>query len=54
MEEQAKIISEWTGLDIQKVLLGLKQVDSDFSLASKINGMVKDEQKRIEEEKKKK
>jgi len=32
----------------------VKTVDSDFSLTSKLNGLIKEEQKRIEEEKKKK
>ena len=48
------MISEWTGLDYAKILKMLKNVDSDFSLASKLNSLIKDEQKKIEEERKKK
>jgi hypothetical protein len=51
---QGRIIAEWTGLDAAKVIKSLKSVDSDFSLASKINVLIKEEQKRIEEERKKK
>ena len=52
--KQAKIICEYVGLDFGKVLAMVKQIDSDFSLTSKLNGLIKDEQKRAEEERKKK
>ena len=54
MEEQAKVISEWTGLEEEKVVKMMKTVESDFSLASKLNGLIKEEQKKVEEERKKK
>lgn len=54
-ERNSKIISEWSGLDkaaILKMLAG-GTVDSDFTLTSKINGLIKEEQKKAEEKKKK-
>ncbi len=54
MERQAKIISEWSGLEYASIHKMLKAgVDTDFSLTSKLNGLIKEEQKKAEEKKKK-
>ena len=54
-ERQARIISEWSGLEQEGILKMLKQggLESDFSLTSKINGLIKEEQKKQDEKKKK-
>ena len=54
IEHQAKLVSEWSGLDFGSIHKMLKQgIDSDFSLTSKINSLIKEEQKKTEERKKK-
>lgn len=54
IEKHAAIISEWSGLEMESVKKMLKGgVDTDFSLTSKINGLIKEEQKKAEEKKKK-
>ena len=49
------MLSEWSGIDQEalKKMLSQGGVDSDFTLTSKINGLIKEEQKKIEEKKKK-
>ena len=53
-ERQAKIISEWSGLNEEAILKMLKSgsVETDFSLTSKLNGLIKEEQKKADEIKK--
>ena len=53
-EQQAQIISEFVGLEYAKVLKMVRTVDSDFSLTSKLNALIKEEQKKLEAERKKK
>ena len=54
--KHARIISDWSGIDyasIEKMLKGSGSLDSDFSLTSKLNGLIKEEQKKKDELKKK-
>ena len=55
LEKQAGIISEWSGLDHQGILKMLRSstIETDFSLTSKLNGLIKEEQKKADEKKKK-
>ncbi len=54
--KHARVISEWTGIDyasIEKMMKASGSMDSDFSLTSKLNGLIKEEQKKRDELKKK-
>ncbi len=54
--KQARIISEWSGIDfasIEKMLKVQGSMESDFALTSKLNGLIKEEQKKKDELKKK-
>jgi len=54
VKEQSVILAEWTNLDQGKIEKALKNVENEFTLASKINGLIRQELKRIEQQKKKK
>lgn len=55
MDAHASILSEWSGIDCQalKKMLQGATIDSDFALTSKMNGLIKEEQKKRDELKKK-
>ena len=54
VEAHAAILSEWSGIDRQAIVKMLNNggVDTDFTLTSKLNGLIKEEQKKIDEKKK--
>ena len=55
VDAHASILSEWSGIDCQalKKMLQGATIDSDFALTSKMNGLIKEEQKKRDELKKK-